>query len=173
MRAFFALGGISTAILVVIVGMYISYSNKEIVIRNQAEAVQKESEVIFDKVWKVIQQQANVTDKYKDSFKEIYVEVMDARYKEGGNLMKWIQEANPNFDSSLYKQLMNTISAERADFANVQTKLISVKQEHDNLRLQFPGSLFLSGRRPLEIHIVTSTKTDAAFSTGKEDDIKL
>ena len=153
--------------------MYFSYSNKEIIIRNQATAVQKESEIIFDRVWKVIQQQANVSDKYKDGFKEIYVEMMDARYESGGNFMKWIQEANPTFDASLYKQLMNTISSERASFANVQTKLVSVKQEHDNLRLLFPASIFLSGRPPLDIKIVTSAKTDKAFESGEENDIEL
>jgi hypothetical protein len=132
--------------------------------------------VIYDKVWKILQQSAGVLDKYSADFKDIYTNIMSGRYASDGKntpMMKWIQESNPNFSSEMYKSLMDKIEAQRSEFAMVQKRLIDIKREDDNLIQQFPGSLFLSGRKPIEINIVTSTKTENTFKTGKEDDIDL
>lgn len=153
---------------------YFNISNEEISLRNQAKAQEKANEVIFDKTWKTIQQIANVSDQYKNSFKEIYSQIMNERYKnDDGMLMKWIQESTPTFSTDLYKQLNDAISANRAEFAEVQKRLIDIKRVHDDLRLKFPSSIVLSGRPEIEIKIVTSSKTEKAFSTGKDDDINL
>ena len=155
-------------------GSYISYKNDHVRVHNLAEAQQKANEVTYDKAWKVIQQQAGVTSEYKDSFKEVFLAMTQARYQADSDnlLMKWVQENNPTFDSSLFKQLSSSIEAQRNEFANEQKKLLSVKQEHDNIVGTFPGSLFLDSAQ-LEVKIVTSNKTEVTFATGKEDDIDL
>jgi flagellar basal body-associated protein FliL len=156
------------------VSMYFSISNQEIGLRNQAKAQQDANKVVFDKTWKVVQQYAQVTDNYKDAFERIYVKIMDARYDGKDNvLMNWITESNPNFSTELYSKLMDEISANKAEFLRVQERLIDIKREHDNLRLKFPGSLILSGRPEIVIQLVTSTKTEEAFKTGKDDDTQL
>lgn len=153
---------------------YFNYDGQEIQLRNAVKAQQKSNEVSFDNTWKIIQQQAEVTDKYKDSFKEIYVELMQGRhYEAGGNFMKWIKESNPNFDSSLFKNLINSISAERKTFERNQNKLIALKQEHDNVRTTAPGRYFVGRRPEIEIAIVTSTRTEKTFQTGKDDDTNV
>lgn len=156
--------------------MFVTYSNQEVVLRTQFGAQQKANEVIYDKVWKVIHQKAGVSAEYSDKFKEIYVQIMDARYGSGdGTLMKWIQEQNPQFDISLYKDLSLAIESNRLEFSRVQQKLIDIKREHDNLRMLFPSSLFLSikGTKELELKLVTSSRTEKAFETGKDDDVDL
>ena len=154
--------------------MYFNYDGQEIGLRNAVKAHQKSNEVSFDNTWKIIQQQAEVTDKYKDSFKEIYVELMQGRhYEAGGNFMKWIKEANPNFDSSLFKNLINSVAAERKTFERNQNKLIALKQEHDNVRTTAPGRFFVGWRPEIEIAIVTSTRTEKTFQTGKDDDTNV
>jgi hypothetical protein len=168
-------------VAVFVVGMlgvsYVSYSNSEIVLRNQIEAQQEANQTVFDQVWKIIQQQAGVTSEYKDSFKEIYSEIMDKRYDNarGGALMSWIHEHNPEFDSSLYGKLMDSIEVQRTQFTTVQKRLIDLKREHDNMLEVFPSSVFLSiaGREEIDIQIVTSTKTKETFATEVEDDIGL
>lgn len=95
------------------------------------------------------------------------------RYKDKDPVMIWITEQNPSLPQETYLKIMNSIEALRAEFQQRQTKLISIQQEHTNLLTLFPGSLFLTGRKPLEIKIVTSSKTEAAFSTGVEDDINI
>lgn len=141
------------------------------------QAFQKNCEVVFDNTWKKIQQQAKVTSEYKESFRQIYTEMMDARYSDDGagqeTLMKWIQESNPTFDASLYKTLMNTIEGSRNEFTMEQKKLIDIDRELKSMKVKFPNSLLLSGKADLEIKLITSAKTDEVYSTGQENDIDL
>ena len=120
-----------------------------------------------------MKQQAQIPDKYKDDFKEIYLPLMEARYKSGGGMMKWVQERNPEFDSSMYKTLMNTVESQREGFHREQKKLVDLKREHDNLRQKFPSSLVCGSAKELEIKLVTSGKTKETFATGEENDVDL
>jgi hypothetical protein len=154
-------------------GMYVTYHNKDAELRNLIETKQRDNTNVFDATWKIIKQQANVAEEYKDSFKEIYPELIAGRYSnDGGTMMKWIQEHNPEFDSSLYKQLMVSIESQRLLFMENQTRLLDFKREHDNLRTRIPSSFFVSNI-PIEVMIVTSSQTDQVFQTGKDDDVSL
>ena len=166
--AFLSVGGIIGL-------MYWSANNNEISLRNHIEAQQKTCEAYYDKLWKIISQKAQVAEKYKDAFKEIYPALIEGRYgnEKGGTLMKWITESNPTFDVSLYKDLMSSIEGERAGFFMEQKKLIDLDREHKTLRQQFPASMFIGTRPDVKITIVTSSQTEAVYKTGKEDDINL
>ena len=95
---------------VVGLGMYFSYNNQDARLRAQAEAQRDKIEGVHDKMWKTLQQKAQVSNEYKDAFAEIYPALIEGRYSQGdGSLMKWITEANPTFDTSLYKDLMQSI----------------------------------------------------------------
>lgn len=164
------------AIIGLTVGVYgVNTSNYEIDLRNQAEAQYEVNKSYADKMWKTIQQQAEVSNEYKDAFMEIYPELIAGRYstERGGALMSWITEANPDFDVSLYGKLMNTIEAQREGFFNEQKKLISIMKQHEDLREKFPSALFVGGREKLDYPIVTSKETEEIFETGQENDIKL
>lgn len=169
--------GVILGVLFMFVGIpLMTYSNKEVSLRNDILASQKSNQVVYDRVWKVIQQQAGVSEKYATEFRSIYREIMEARNPAGqGQLLKFITEANPNFDSSIFKTLMVTIEGNRKDFELAQRTLIDKKREHDTLLSRFPGSMYLAilGRSPVEIQLVTSERTDKAFSTGKDNDIEL
>ena len=170
------IGGILLALVVIGFGMYVTTSNTEISLRTQAAAQQTKNEVIYDKVWKVIQQVAGVAMEYKSAFKDIYHDVMAERYQGDSKqapLFKWIQEQQPNFSPEMYLKVDDAIQAERAEFAMVQARLLDIKREHQNLRKQFPSCIFVGGRTELDIKIVTSTKTEKTFATGKEDDVNL
>lgn len=154
--------------------MYASYSNAEVRLRNQLVAQQKKNEAVFDNTWKIIQQQAGVAEHHKDAFKDIYATMMDARYSQsGGEAMRWIQEHNPQFDSSLFSKLMTSIEAQRTIFTREQTKLLDLKREHDNLLQTLPASFFVGSRAPVEVTIVTSGKTTQSFETGQDNDVDL
>ena len=93
-------------LLVVLVGMYFTYNNKEVALRKEINAQKGKIESVHDKMWKVIQQKAEVSDQYRETFEKIYPELISGRYaNDANNAMKWIQEANPDFDTSLYKDL--------------------------------------------------------------------
>jgi len=162
--------------VIVVIFMGIGYRNKEVDLRNQAGAQQDANKIIYDKVWKVIKQKAQITDKYAADFKGIYTNIMGQRYQgdaKGAPMFKWIQEQNPNFSVEMYKDLADAIEANRAEFARVQMRLRDIKREHDNLRQKFPSSMFVGGRAELDIKLVTSTKTEKTFETGVDDDVDL
>lgn len=152
--------------------MSISYQNSEVKLRNTIEAQQEVCELHFDKMWKIIKQQAGVTSEYKEAFSEIYPQLISGRY-QGETLMKWIQESNPDFDVSLYKTLMVSIESQRESFFDSQKTLRDMKREHDNLISVIPGKWFLSNVDKIEVQLISSENTKAAYSIGEENDIEL
>jgi hypothetical protein len=155
--------------------MYVTYNNQEVRLRKKAEAQQKANETSFDTCWKVVSQIAQVADQYKEAFKEIYPKLMEGRYgnARGGALMSWVTESNPQFDTKLYEKVANAIEEHRLVFKRDQQKLIDIKREHDVLLETIPSSIFVGGRDAIEIQIVTSSKTEKTFTSGKEDDVDL
>jgi hypothetical protein len=155
----------------------IGVSNSEKKLYLTGKAAQQNCEVVFDNTWKKIQQQAGVTNEYKEGFRQVYVEMMNARYSDEGQgqqtLMKWIQESNPTLDASIYKTLMNTIEGSRNEFTMEQKKLIDIDRQHKSMKATFPNSLIIGGRPDLEIKLVTSAKTEAAFESGQDNDVDL
>lgn len=155
---------------------YFAIDNKFVTTKNLYEAQIAKDKIIHDKMWKIISQQAGVTENYAESFEKIYTKVMKERYENGGTLMKWITEANPNYTPELHVKLMSTIEVYRNEFADVQIKLVSIHNEMKNQLTLFPSRFFLvsiGGHTLPELNIVTSTKTDDAFFTGKDDDTQL
>lgn len=169
------IGVVSVAVLALVgLLMYMGASNKEVRLRNQLTAQQKANEATFDTCWKTIQQLAQVADKHKDAFKEIFVGLNEARhYDKGGTLFKFVTESNPNFDSALFQKLANAIESHRKEFLNEQKKLIDLKREHDDVLTTVPSSWFVGSRAPIEIKVVTSSKTEKTFEAKKEDEIDV
>lgn len=176
MKNLLIFGSVGLVVLLVVFWA-IGISNTEKRMFLSGKAAQQNCEVIFDNTWKTIQLEAQVTEQYKDGFREIYVDMMEARYSDDGQgnqtLMKWIQESNPNFDSSLYGKLMNIIEGSRASFTLEQQKLIDIDRQHKEYRITFPNSLVVGGRPDLDIKLVTSSKTKESFRTGEENEIDI
>ena len=53
--------------------------------------------------------------------------------------------------------------------------LLDLSQQHNRMIQTFPNNVYcmILHIKPIEIQIVTSTKTQETFTSGKEDDIKL
>lgn len=168
-------------IMTVFYGIYAN--NHEIELRTTATAQQKNTEAYFDKMWKIISQNNQVAEKYKNAFKEIYIPLMEGRYSQkdangnyvggDGSLMKLVVESNPNFTPELYQKLMSAIEGQREGFFVEQEKLIDIEREHTTFRKTWPASWFIGSRPALKITIITSEKTEQVFKTGQENDIIL
>jgi hypothetical protein len=126
-------------------------------------------------MWKILKQKAGVTDQYKQAFNEIYPKLIEGRYSKGdGSLMKWITESNPQFDASMYKDLMKSIEVERTGFFNEQSVLIDMQREHSAFLQKVPNRWFLSANlKPVEIKVITSADTKETYSTGEENNVDL
>jgi hypothetical protein len=153
--------------------MNIHYDNQDARIRNLITAKQKDLTNNFDAMWKIISQLCQVKDEYKPDFKDVYAEIMKDRYQgDKGSMMLWITEHNPEFDSKIYMKLMIAIEANRKEFMRNQTEILDMKREHDNLRTTAPSMWFIPDNE-VKVQIVTSTKTEEIFKTGKDDDVQL
>ena len=150
---------------------YISMGNKNARLTNLFEAKQTESKTVHSEMWQTVKEIGGVTDAYANKFDSIYSHIMDARYSKGdGSLMKFVTESNPTFDTRLYEKLANVIEAKRIKFTGIQKDLLDIDREHNDLITTFPGTLFLSGSPRFKLQIVTSSRTEKAFESGKDDE---
>lgn len=167
---------ISSIVIVVLaififVSMKISYNNQDASYRSDFTAQEKIIEMTYDNMWKTINGVAQVSEQYKESFKDIYVKIIDKRYSTDSNLlMKWIQESNPNFDSKLYDKVNNVIISERYAFLNAQKKITDIENQHRKLLTTFPGNFLVSNNTPLQYEVISSTKTKKVMETRMDDD---
>ena len=166
--------GVLGLLALIAVIMNFSYKNSEIRLREQITSKIEVNKSSYTKMWEIITTQANVADKYSEDFKEIYPQLISGRYSNGGGqLMQWIQEHNPNFDTSLYKKLMRSVEAQRESFHTNQVQLQDLSREHNTLLKVFPSSLFLSDIKPIDVPNVINVETQKAFETGIEQKMEL
>ncbi len=166
---------VSGGLVILAVMSYYVYSNAEIRLRNQIEAKQQANTVEFDQMWKNISQAAQVTTAQKDALKEIFVGYAQARTGTGENhpIVNWIHEAIPNVDTTTFSNLQNIIVGARNHWTERQVELVDLAREHHNCLTLAPSSWVVGSRPAIVIKLVTSTKTEAAFDSGKDDDTKL
>ena len=163
----------AVAILLILLIMFFTYNNKEIYLRKEADAQRKKIESTHDKMWKVIKQKAEVSDKYRETFERVYPEIIAGRYSDGSSAMKWIQEANPNFDTALYNDLMQAIEIQRTHLHNAQTRMLDVIRERASLIESYPSRWFITNKSEIEYEVISSTKTHNVVETRVDDDVDV
>lgn len=168
--------------IIVLIGMwaftlssYLYYNNVEIKTRNRAEAQRQNIENCHDEMFKIINQKAKVPVEYRSAFKEIFVDIMNERYgaEEDGSLLKFVKEHNPEFDVSLYKDLMNSIEIERIKFAKEQTRMLDIIREHTNLLTTRPSKCWIANKKIIEYTVISSTYSKEVIQSGIDNQIEL
>ena len=169
-----AVVGIILLLAIVVGVMWMNAHNREVSLRKTMKAKQVDNKNEYDGTWKKIAQAAQVSEKQKEGFREIFEGHAKARggMKEGA-VMQWLQESVPNVDLKTYQNLQNIIVGARDRFVMRQKELLDLKREHDTLLSSFPSMLFVGGRGEIDVTIVTSTKTEKTFAEGVEDDIDV
>lgn len=166
--------GVLVVLALIVVGMYIKYNNEEVALRKEAEAQKGKVETVHDTMWKVIKQKAGVTEEYRDTFEKVFPEIIAGRYSQGdGSTMKWIQESNPEFDTSLYKDLMQAIEVQRMYFNQAQTRMLDIIRQRETLLELIPAKFFISNKSKIDYTIISSTNTKTVVQTGIDDDVDL
>jgi hypothetical protein len=162
------------------IGMFISYSNSEVKLRNRFTQKYSERTAFYDKMWKILSQKGQIALKNDSSFRQNIDIIMQGRKDAPDLVMKWIAETNPNANysevSALYKDLSRAVEAEREGFFNQEKMLQDLKLEHDNLLDVFPSSVVLSmmgKNKHIEYKPITSTITDAVITAGKDVNVKI
>lgn len=162
------------AVVIILIAMYFTFNNKEVALRKEAEAQRGKIESVYDTMWKVLKQEAGVTEQYRKTFEEIYPKLIAGRYeKDGGQLLKMIQESNPAFDTRLYDKLMQSIEVQRAYFATAQQRMLDILRERETLLESMPQCWFISNKTKIDYQVISSTVTQNVMATHRDNDIEL
>jgi hypothetical protein len=156
---------------IIAIGTFISYFNREKVLRITFDNETRANQADYDNMWKTIAQKYQIKGDYEQTFKELFQSVADGR--KGGSLFKSVQESVPGLDTTIYREMMATIEGKRNQFQSRQMKLSDIKAEHDKLIGTFPGNFICIGATPLQLKMITSSRTDNAFATGQDDEVDL
>lgn len=160
--------GIIVLLFIITISWWIKTSNSEIILRNKIPAQTEKCEIFYTKLWEVLKTKAGVTKQYAEDATEFQKSVMEGRYSSGQKMMLWIQESNPTFDQSMYKDLMNSIEGLREGFFVEQTKLRDLKLQHDNLIDMFPSKIVVGSRGKIEVTLLKNQATKNAYETGED-----
>lgn len=177
--AVIGLFGVGVLLAVILLAMGVSFHNKEVKLRNLIVNKQTDNKNEMDAMWKNISQVAQVADKDRESLSAIFKDYATARAGSPDSkvIFNWIKEAVPNVqvNSDTFKNLQNIIVSQRDGFKFRQKEILDYKREHDNLIDTFPNNIFAAvlGRNKIDVVIVTSSRTEKAFETGKDDDVNV
>lgn len=164
--------GCAAFLLITIAGLWVSAHNREVSLRALGEAQQTNIEQQLDAMLKKISQSAQVTTAQAEALRGVILDYARNRGGSSGSLATSLKEAVPDLSPTTpaFTTLQNIIVGSRNTFATEQSRLIDIKREHDTLLQRFPSSIFVGGRKPLEIRIVSSTRAKSAVATGVDDD---
>ena len=163
-----------TAILVILAVLYFVYNNTEIRLRRESEAQREKIKGVFDKMWKTIKQKTQVSDEYRKSFEKIYPQLIKGRYKDSRkNMMKWINEDNPELKTSIYEDLVRSIEVLRGEFQHSQERMLDIIREHSTLCDTYISKWFIRDRSRIEYDMVLSDTTNEVISSSLENDVEL
>jgi hypothetical protein len=170
---------ISSIVVIMIVGSFLSFSNAEIDLKNRFEQKITERTSFYDKMWKTISQKSQIALKNDSSFYRNVNAIMEGRKDAGDLFMKWVQESNPNANydqvSVLYQDLSRTVEGQRDGFFMEEKMIQNIVMEHNNLIQKFPGSFWNSflGRKELIYKPITSDRTDEVIKSGKDNNVEV
>jgi hypothetical protein len=162
------------------VGCAFSYRTSCIQAENGIVAQYEQNQNDYDNMWKKFKEMAQVPEMYAADLQKVYDSAIGKRYGEGGSkaVFQFIQEHNPNYDSSMYVKLQAAIEAGRNGFAADQQQLIDKKRQYQDIlgstKAVFVGMWFGFPRIDLKKYdIVTSDETQKTFQDKKSDEIRL
>jgi len=171
--------GIGLLGLIVLAGSYVSINNTCVAKEASLAASKDNSKTVYDNFWKKVKEVGQVPAQYSKDMAETYSKIMDARYANTTKVaMNWIQEANPNFDPSMYKQVQQVVESSRNDFQASQKDMIDRVRDYKTYVGQMPTSFFarMAGFPKIDFkdyEVMTSDRTDDAFKTHKDQEVDV
>lgn len=171
---------VASGIVLITVISYISAYNTGNRLERTIEATYEDNQNVLAQYSNRIAEAAQIPAMQRDDLAEVVERALDARYGEEGSqaMFQWIQEQNPQIDSTVYVELQRIINAGREDFRVAQTRLIDQRRVYETALGSFWGGTWMSiaGYPTIDLddfNIVTNERTNEAFSTGTEEPIQL
>lgn len=173
------LAGVTFIIALVIAGVYLlGIYNDQAGLQNHYDMKVKDNTSEFDNMWKKISQAAQIGENQKDAFKEIFQSwAQNSTPQEGGKMMLWIKQVSPDVSgiTAIQGQVMNIMVASRDGWTMRQKELVSIAESANANLVTMPKGFFLKlfGFKLIDPKVITSSRTEHAFETGKDDDVDI
>lgn len=175
-------GVISLVAIGVVAVSYITAYNFGNRMEQQIKAAWEDNEGILAQYGQKVQEAAKVTELQRDDLKDVFTGAIEARYGKQGSqaVFQWIQEQNPNLDSTVYKQVQQIVEAGRNEFRVGQTRLVDIKQIYRTGLGKFWRGYWLevAGYPRIAVgfpdvakddyKVITTDLASGAFKSGKE-----
>jgi hypothetical protein len=161
---------------IVLGGTAIGTYNSAASLKNLYESKVAANKGELDNVKKKIGQSGQVTQMQMESLGKIYNEHAAARTPNTDRLLvNWVKEVAPTVDQSTFKQLINVVTSSRDAWTMRQTELVDISRQYNDKLVTFPSNIFLGfmGFQKIDPKVITSTSTEEAFETGRDDDAKV
>lgn len=165
-----AIGGIS----------YVSAYNTGNRLEQSLKATYENNRNILAQYGNKIAEAAQVPAMQRDDLTAVVTAALEGRYGDDGSraVFQFIQEQNPQIDSTVYIQLQRMIEAGRNEFTAAQTKLTDQKRVYETALGSFWQGTWMSvaGYPKInleEFKIVSTARADEAFETGIEEPLQL
>lgn len=137
--------------LIVLFGLWvvingISLNNNAVTSENGIDAQYKSNQNTLAQGVQKVQEIAQVPAMYTEDLTKVFEKAISARYGEDGSkaMFQWIQEQNPNFDSTMYAKIQTVIEVFRTDYKVAQDVLLDKCNIYKNSTGTFPNSVFYS-----------------------------
>jgi Tfp pilus assembly protein PilE len=160
--AFIAIMGLVTF------SQYTSVYDRDAELRATFKAELANREGQFDAFKNTMKDFGGLKKSKENTIKELYATVVTGRPGQSPNaaMLTFVKESNPNYDESIYTNMMQQVKALRMDYANVQKRLADVKNQHDQLRTKFWSRMFLSNNSELKYEVTSTAQTKETMRTG-------
>lgn len=184
--------GFLTVLLLAIGVVFFQYSsayNNAVNLEEGIISTYKNNQNVLSSYTNRIAEMVQLPTMAKDDLKEIITTTFAGRYGPDGSkaVFQFISEQNLNIDQSMYKRIMNEISAGRKDFEMSQTKLVDLKRSYvSQLRSFYTGRVLMQNfggfptikvgfpmGAPDEYEIIVADSAAEAFATGKDKPLQL
>lgn len=170
------LAGVFAIIIVAVLGIsYVSAYNYGNKMERQLEATWENNQNVLSNYTQKVQEASQVPGMQRDDLKEVITAALEGRYGDDGSqaVFQFIQEQNPQIDSSVYTQIQRIIEAGRTEFQKEQTRLIDVKRSYKTALGSFWKGTWLGvagypQKDPDEYRAVVVSGTRKVFEEGTE-----
>jgi len=163
------------ALVIVVVGITIiakmNIESTQISLNEQYKAQLKVEESVEDNMWKQISQKYTVADAYKDGFIKSVNAVVQGR--EGGSLIKMVQEQMPGLSDDIYKDVEATIEGKRDEMNRANQMSADIAREYNTYVMSPWHGWALADTAPINAQIITSGRAQQSIQTGQDNDVSL